>query len=53
MEDSAMAKAKKLKSGNWRCQVYSHTEIVLQKRKAELMATNFLLEKETKNVLKI
>lgn len=55
-----MAKAKKLPSGAWRVQVYSHTEIVNGKEKriyksftsdlkesAELMAAEFLLKKKT------
>ena len=29
-EDDFMATAKKLSSGSWRCQVYSHTEEVIQ-----------------------
>ena len=29
-EDNAMATAKKLPSGSWRCQVYSHTEELIQ-----------------------
>ena len=51
-----MAKAKRLKSGNYRCLVYSHTEptgkrkyesfTATTKKEAEYMAAEFVLEKE-------
>ena len=51
-----MAKAKKLKSGNWRCLVYSHTDpdgkrhyesfTAATKKEAEYMAAEFVMNKE-------
>lgn len=51
-----MAKAKKLKSGNWRCLVYSHTDpngkrkyesfTAVTKKEAEYMASEFIMNRD-------